>query len=184
VKFKEYQVMDFSGKGPFIFIGENCTGKSSVFEGIRRCLKLEYSTSISSVFDENFPSYFICNFETGMSGSNENIISGIVRLPLTNRCKNESDEIMLKVQSSNEKLENEDVQDDQKRKQTEPDLSTDMKSTSQQLKRQRTSSGDNPLNIPGPAAKIDVELQKTSFGEDVKGRNDLESANYYKFVFR
>ncbi|XP_060594641.1 uncharacterized protein LOC132748996 [Ruditapes philippinarum] len=91
---------------------------------------------------------------------------------------------MLTVQSSDEKLENEDVQDDQKRKQTEPDLSTDMESTSQQLKRQRTSSGDNPLNIPGPAAKRDVELQKTSFGEDVKGRNDLESANYYKFAMK
>ncbi|XP_060570752.1 uncharacterized protein LOC132729032 [Ruditapes philippinarum] len=184
VKFKEYQVMDFSGRGPFIFIGENCTGKSSVFEGIRRCLKLEYSTSISSVFDENFPSYFICNFETGLSGSNENIISGIVRLPLTNRCKNESDESMHTVQSSDERLYNEDMQDEQKGKQTEPDLSTDMESTSQQLKRQRNSSRDNPLSISGPATKRDVDLKKISIGEDVKEKNDLKSENYYKFAMK
>ena len=89
VKFKDYQDLDFSGDGPFIFIGENASGKSSVFEGIRRCLKLECSTSISTVPDRNIPSYFICGFDTkSRSVENEKIVSGIVSIPVGDQEKN------------------------------------------------------------------------------------------------
>ncbi|XP_045204561.2 uncharacterized protein LOC123557255 [Mercenaria mercenaria] len=64
VHFKEEQFLDFQGAGPFIFIGENGAGKSSVLEGIRRCLKTELSTSVSSSFENDKLSYFICIYET------------------------------------------------------------------------------------------------------------------------
>ncbi|XP_053400590.1 retron Vc95 probable ATPase-like [Mercenaria mercenaria] len=64
VHFKEKQFLDFQGAGPFIFIGENGAGKSSVLEGIRRCLHTELSTSVSSSFENDKLSYFICIFET------------------------------------------------------------------------------------------------------------------------
>ncbi|XP_045204564.2 uncharacterized protein LOC123557258 [Mercenaria mercenaria] len=86
VRFKEYQVLDFRNDGPSIFIGENGSGKSSVLEGIRRCLKLELSTSVSSAHDSSQLSYFICNFKKG----DENIICGIVSLP--EKVGQESDE--------------------------------------------------------------------------------------------
>ncbi|XP_053399588.1 uncharacterized protein LOC123557256 [Mercenaria mercenaria] len=80
VKFEEEQLLDFQNDGPFIFIGENGSGKSSVLERIRRCLKLEFSTSVSSSPNSNLLSYFICNFEMNPI-EDEHIICGIVSLP-------------------------------------------------------------------------------------------------------
>ncbi|XP_060570753.1 uncharacterized protein LOC132729034 [Ruditapes philippinarum] len=81
VKFEKYQVMDFSSDGPFILIGENGSGKSSVLEGIRRCLKLKLSTSMSSIFDTKTMSYFICTAETAGLQDEKNVIFGIVAMP-------------------------------------------------------------------------------------------------------
>lgn len=80
VKFKDHQFLQFDSDGPSIFIGENGSGKSSVFEGIRRCLKQELSTSVSTTPDSSQLSYFICNFENTESEA-ENILCGIVRIP-------------------------------------------------------------------------------------------------------
>ncbi|XP_053399586.1 uncharacterized protein LOC123557254 [Mercenaria mercenaria] len=84
VKFKDYQILDFSDSGVVNFIGENGSGKSSVLEGIRRTLKAELSTSVSSSVDPSRLSYFICNFAgdaTEEENVMDNVISGIVVMP-------------------------------------------------------------------------------------------------------
>jgi predicted ATP-dependent endonuclease of OLD family len=109
VRFKEYQVMDFSSDGPFILIGENGSGKSSVLEGIRRCLKLELSTSMSSIFDIKTMSYFICTAET--AGLNENVIFGIVAMPKNDEFNNEETNVSQTVKKSKveDKIRNESL---------------------------------------------------------------------------
>ncbi|XP_045204118.2 uncharacterized protein LOC123557015 [Mercenaria mercenaria] len=80
VKFEGYQVLDFYDDGHVTFIGENGSGKSSVLEGIRRCLKAELSTSVSSLPNTNQMSYFICNFDDGAT-EDKHVICGIVVIP-------------------------------------------------------------------------------------------------------
>lgn len=57
VEFKE-------NESPYIFVGENGSGKSSFLEGIRRCLPLSASTTRSTVFDKEKPGFYICKFST------------------------------------------------------------------------------------------------------------------------
>lgn len=65
VKFKSPETIDFAeGQSPYIFVGENGSGKSSLLEGVRRCLSYTTSTTKSSVFDERRPSFYICKFDT------------------------------------------------------------------------------------------------------------------------
>ena len=65
VEFKTKQAIEFKeNEGPSIFVGENGSGKSSLLEGIRRCLTSTRSTTRSSVYDEQKPSYFVCKYDT------------------------------------------------------------------------------------------------------------------------
>ena len=65
VGFETKQCIRFPEKeSPSIFVGENGSGKSSLLEGIRRCLSCARSTTRSSSYDEASPSYFICQYDT------------------------------------------------------------------------------------------------------------------------
>ena len=65
VEFKDKQTINFEENGsPNIFIGENGSGKSSLLEGIRRCLPSATSTTRSSVYDDQKPSYYVCKYDT------------------------------------------------------------------------------------------------------------------------
>ena len=65
VEFKDKQTINFEENGsPNIFIGENGSGKSSLLEGIRRCLPSATSTTRSSVYDDPKPSYYVCKYDT------------------------------------------------------------------------------------------------------------------------
>ena len=65
VEFKDKQTINFEENGsPNIFIGENGSGKSSLLEGIRRCLSSATSTTRSSVYDKQKPSYYVCKYDT------------------------------------------------------------------------------------------------------------------------
>ncbi|VDH89501.1 Hypothetical predicted protein [Mytilus galloprovincialis] len=55
--------IDFPKNGVYIFLGENNTGKSCVFEGIRRCMQTELNASISARHNPDNISYVICLFE-------------------------------------------------------------------------------------------------------------------------
>ena len=65
MEFKEKQTINFEENGsPNIFVGENGSGKSSLLEGIRRCLSSATSTTRSSVYDDKKPSYVVCKYDT------------------------------------------------------------------------------------------------------------------------
>ena len=65
MEFKEKQTINFEENGsPIIFVGENGSGKSSLLEGVRRCLSSATSTTRSSVYDEKKPSYIVCKYDT------------------------------------------------------------------------------------------------------------------------
>lgn len=65
VEFKQKQTITFEENGsPNIFVGENGSGKSSLLEGIRRCLSSATSTTRSSVYDDKKSSYFVCMYDT------------------------------------------------------------------------------------------------------------------------
>ncbi|KAL3873746.1 hypothetical protein ACJMK2_036835 [Sinanodonta woodiana] len=53
----------FRDGGAYFFVGQNGSGKSSVLEGIRRCLSRDANTSFSRIPDESKPSYIICEYE-------------------------------------------------------------------------------------------------------------------------
>ncbi|XP_076113955.1 uncharacterized protein LOC143082248 [Mytilus galloprovincialis] len=55
--------LDFPKNGVYIFLGENNTGKSCLFEGVRRCMHTELNASISSRHNPDNTSYVICSFE-------------------------------------------------------------------------------------------------------------------------
>ncbi|XP_063399292.1 uncharacterized protein LOC134683914 isoform X1 [Mytilus trossulus] len=55
--------LDFPVNGVYIFLGENNTGKSCVFEGIRRCMQTELNSSISARHNPGDISYVICLFK-------------------------------------------------------------------------------------------------------------------------
>lgn len=55
--------LDFPVNGVYIFLGENNTGKSCVFEGIRRCMHTELNASISARHNPDEVSYVTCLFE-------------------------------------------------------------------------------------------------------------------------
>lgn len=64
VRFKNEQILTFKeNENPYIFVGENGSGKTSVMEGIRRCLPRTTSTRWSEVFDESKNSIFICKYD-------------------------------------------------------------------------------------------------------------------------
>ena len=64
VGFKTKQCVRFpENESPSIFVGENSSGKSSLLEGIRRCLTSTRSTTRSSAYDDGSPSYFICHYD-------------------------------------------------------------------------------------------------------------------------
>ena len=65
VKFNGSQEhrLDFPKNGVYIFIGETNSGKSCVFEGIRRCMQTELNKSVSTRHNSENISYFICKFE-------------------------------------------------------------------------------------------------------------------------
>ncbi|CAG2190338.1 unnamed protein product [Mytilus edulis] len=74
--------LDFPVNGVYIFLGENNTGKSCVFEGIRRCMQTELNASISArhnpddiSYDNDTVFHKIVFFEAG----NGNIIARSVR---------------------------------------------------------------------------------------------------------
>ena len=76
VGFKDKQTIEFKeNESPTIFVGENGSGKTSLLEGIRRCLKSSRSTTRSSVYDEQYPSYFVCKFDT--SKCSEEVLKAI-----------------------------------------------------------------------------------------------------------
>ncbi|XP_060570751.1 uncharacterized protein LOC132729031 [Ruditapes philippinarum] len=186
VRFEEYQLLDFSESGPFIFIGENCSGKSSVFEGIRRCLKLQYSSSISSVYDSNQPSYFICNFETGFTEDIENnIICGIVLLPPTSQKHKECDEDIEKPNSENEMSCGE--KPDRKRKKRKKSSSVEETPIPKQ-KRQRKSSLKNEKGLSVERTSTNKKTSdRFCSGENVKQYNPVRQYNttrYYKFAMK
>lgn len=65
VKFKEAQTIEFAEEeSPYIFVGENGSGKSSLLEGIRRCVSQKTSTTKSSVFDKSKSGFCICKYDT------------------------------------------------------------------------------------------------------------------------
>ncbi|XP_060594634.1 uncharacterized protein LOC132748987 [Ruditapes philippinarum] len=175
VRFKEYQLLDFSESGPFIFIGENCSGKSSVFEGIRRCLKLQFSSSISSVFDTNQPSYFICNFETDFPrDNNNNILCGFVLLPPTTEKNEENDDDLTESQSCAKKVRGEDTPDRKQEHETKSSL-TNRKEESVEISSTET-------NVCHPEAS-----NQFCSGETVKEFNpgrQKHTTRFYKFAMK
>ncbi|XP_052278057.1 uncharacterized protein LOC127876692 [Dreissena polymorpha] len=80
VVFRNEEDIEFRAQCPYIFIGENGSGKSAVFEGIRRCLKADMNTSVSKPCNPKEVSYFICRFK--LDNDHEEIISGTVYIPL------------------------------------------------------------------------------------------------------
>ncbi|XP_052281302.1 uncharacterized protein LOC127878815 [Dreissena polymorpha] len=79
VVFDKEESFDFQSQhGPYIFIGENGSGKSAVFEGIRRCLKADLNTSVSRPFNPNEVSYFMCIFQID---EKKDMISGTLCIP-------------------------------------------------------------------------------------------------------
>lgn len=91
VKFNDSQEhrLDFPKNGVYIFIGENNAGKSSVLEGIRRCMQTELNKTVSTRHNSENISYFICKFENTNKGmltscfvsykdDNDTVISKIV----------------------------------------------------------------------------------------------------------
>ena len=65
VEFQTKQTIKFEeNESPNIFVGENGSGKSSLLEGIRRCLSSATSTTRSSVYDDQRPSFFVCEYDT------------------------------------------------------------------------------------------------------------------------
>ena len=97
VGFKTKQYVQFpKNVSPSIFVGENGSGKSSLLEGIRRCLTSTRNTTRSSVYDENSPSYFICQFDVGecdgecdeqLKRNGDTLFSGIMTQPGKNYLK-------------------------------------------------------------------------------------------------
>ena len=87
VGFKTKQCVRFPGnESPSIFVGENGSGKSSLLEGIRRCLTSTRSTTRSSAYDEGSPSYFICQYDIckcdePLKKIGDTLFSGIISLP-------------------------------------------------------------------------------------------------------
>ncbi|KAL3873720.1 hypothetical protein ACJMK2_036810 [Sinanodonta woodiana] len=63
VKFRNDCMFSFREGGAYFFVGENGSEKSSVLEGIRRCLSRDANTSFSGFPDESKPSYIICEYE-------------------------------------------------------------------------------------------------------------------------
>ena len=87
VGFKTKQCVRFpENESPSIFVGENGSGKSSLLEGIRRCLTSARSTTRSSAYDERSPSYFICQYDIRkcdepLKRNGDTLFSGIISLP-------------------------------------------------------------------------------------------------------
>lgn len=65
-----------------IFVGANFSGKSTVIELIRRCMTEEINASVTSYCVDNLVAYAFCEFKMDQ---NQNIISGIMRDPETDR---------------------------------------------------------------------------------------------------
>ncbi|CAC5363047.1 unnamed protein product [Mytilus coruscus] len=61
VHFHEEQRLDFKGGANFL-IGGNSTGKTALFELIRRCYSNKINTTTSSVLNENELAYAVCHF--------------------------------------------------------------------------------------------------------------------------
>lgn len=88
VGFKTKQCIKFpENESPSIFVGENGSGKSSLLEGIRRCLPSARSTTRSSSYDGNFSSYFVCQYDTSkctepdLSKKDTLMFTGILTMP-------------------------------------------------------------------------------------------------------
>ena len=76
VQFRDKQIIEFKeNENPTMFVGENGSGKTSLLEGIRRCLTSSRSTTRSSVYDERIPSYFVCKFD--ISKCSEEVLKGV-----------------------------------------------------------------------------------------------------------
>ena len=73
-----------ANESPYILVGENGSGKSAIFEGIRRCLKSSVSTTRSSLSDKSKPGFFLCKYDTTRCEESElqvykNLYTGIIR---------------------------------------------------------------------------------------------------------
>ncbi|XP_033733438.1 uncharacterized protein LOC117322591 [Pecten maximus] len=60
--FEDHQSLGFQN-GPNFIVGANATGKSAIFELIRRCLSRTASSSDSSVTDKSKDAFVICKFK-------------------------------------------------------------------------------------------------------------------------
>lgn len=93
VGFKDRQIIDFTNNGgPFILVGENGSGKSSVLEGVRRCLTSTRSTTRSSVYDKEKLAFFICKYDTSkcledILKEGKNMYTGVVTKNVQTYCK-------------------------------------------------------------------------------------------------
>ena len=76
VHFHTEQTLYFE-KGSYFFIGENESGKSCMFEAVRRCMSTSKNPGISSIHDSNQDSFVICKFD--LSEESLVITSGIAR---------------------------------------------------------------------------------------------------------
>ena len=76
VHFHTEQTLYFK-KGSYFFIGENESGKSCMFEALRRCMSTSKNPGISSIHDRNQDSFVICKFD--LSEDSLVITSGIAR---------------------------------------------------------------------------------------------------------
>ncbi|XP_060085319.1 uncharacterized protein LOC132564706 [Ylistrum balloti] len=61
VCFRDRQIIQFQD-GPNFLVGANATGKSSIFDLVRRCLSNKANTSTSRVTDEKFPAFALCKY--------------------------------------------------------------------------------------------------------------------------
>ncbi|XP_021348498.1 uncharacterized protein LOC110440228 [Mizuhopecten yessoensis] len=62
IKFRKHQSLEFQD-GPNFIVGPNASGKSAIFELIRRCDSNTANSSISTVADINNDAFVICKFE-------------------------------------------------------------------------------------------------------------------------
>ena len=85
VNFTTRQEIKFEeNESPYILVGENGSGKSVIFEGIRRCLKSSVSTTRSSLSDKSKPGFFFCKYDTtrckeAVLQNYRNLYTGIIR---------------------------------------------------------------------------------------------------------
>ena len=64
-KFSATQTVTFGeNESPYIFVGENGSGKTALIEGIKQCLKSTSSAARSAVLDKNKLALFICKYDT------------------------------------------------------------------------------------------------------------------------